>query len=311
MWHNKQVISVGGGKGGVGKSCFAANLGFSLAHTGKKVVLVDADLGAANLHTMVGIRYAAKTLEDFIKGSCGTVEQAILDTPYPGLRLLSSASDILSLAGPNYKERMRLLKGIDAIDCDVLIFDIAAGTHVRAIDFFSLAPVMVILTEPVPTSLENSFSFLKNLLLRQLLRVFYHDREMRSFIQHALSPGAGEQHVHFSELIEKLEKREPKKLTEYNRRFLNKLNGLFMVANRVKSQAQTQAFDMFMKIVKRYLGLQLRIVGHLPFEADMDNAIITRTPFCSKYPHNGYSLEIQRIVERLQTFRSRPQNTFS
>jgi flagellar biosynthesis protein FlhG len=63
----RRVISIGGGKGGIGKSLISANLGIELARRGKKVILVDADLGGANLHTTLGIDVPRRTLSDYIE----------------------------------------------------------------------------------------------------------------------------------------------------------------------------------------------------------------------------------------------------
>ena len=84
-----------GGKGGIGKSSFAADLGVSLAEQGKRVVLVDADIGAANLHTMVGVAYPDRTLADFFRNPKAGLEKALVETPHKNLKLLSSSSDIL------------------------------------------------------------------------------------------------------------------------------------------------------------------------------------------------------------------------
>src|SRR5512140_2044460 len=97
FWGTKRVIAVGGGKGGVGKSTIAANLGVVIAQAGKRVVVVDADIGAANLHTLLGIRFPEKTLRDFIENREDDLEKVLLDTACPGLRLLSSASDVLGI----------------------------------------------------------------------------------------------------------------------------------------------------------------------------------------------------------------------
>ena len=74
MTLEKTIWSVGGGKGGIGKSVVTANIGCALAMAGKKVVLVDADLGGANLHTYFGIKFPEKGLEDYIKGRIGSLD---------------------------------------------------------------------------------------------------------------------------------------------------------------------------------------------------------------------------------------------
>ncbi|MEI6092599.1 MAG: P-loop NTPase, partial [bacterium] len=76
----RKVWAVGGGKGGVGKSLIAANLGIMLARESEKVVLVDLDLGGANLHTCLGVDLPKYTLSDFIQRHVDSLEQLIVPT---------------------------------------------------------------------------------------------------------------------------------------------------------------------------------------------------------------------------------------
>src|SRR6185503_3679856 len=94
----RQIWSIGGGKGGIGKSLLTASLGWQLAQLGKRVVLVDADLGGANLHTCLGLPKPEMTLTDFIRRQVPHIDDVVTDTDVPGLRLISGASDFLSAA---------------------------------------------------------------------------------------------------------------------------------------------------------------------------------------------------------------------
>ena len=299
FWGKKFVISVGGGKGGIGKSCFVGNLGVMLSQMGKKVVLVDADLGAANLHTIIGIAHADKTLKDFITRRYPTLPDVLIDSPYPNLKLLSSASDVLSLSYPTYKEKQRLFSEIQKLDADVIIFDIAAGTHQRAIDFFSLAPLGIILIQPVPTSLENAFSFLKNLLVRHLTRIFYRDLETRNLIINTTDPRNADVSMELSELINKLESQSPEKIAVFRKELVD-LGGRFcIIANGIKTTGQSVVTEKFAKIVRRYLTLNVTVLGNLPFEIFMDRAITERVPFIVKYPDNEFVTEMKEIVTKM------------
>ena len=90
-------MAVGGGKGGVGKSLVSTNLAVALARTGAKVVMLDADLGAPNLHTMFGIMRPQRTVEDFLAGRSATLDEVALATPIPGLRLIGTAREKASV----------------------------------------------------------------------------------------------------------------------------------------------------------------------------------------------------------------------
>ncbi len=303
FWGNKIVIAVGGGKGGVGKSTFSANLGVSMAARGKSVLVIDADLGAANLHTILGVRYPEKTLDDFLSNRHTDLESTLVDTAFANLRLLSSASDVLSLASPSYPERQRLFRAIQKLNVDVIIFDIAAGSQQRATDFFSLAPIGIILVEPVPTSLENAFSFLKNLLVRGLLRRFYHDKEITSFIQNTVDPRSSEKILHFSDLLLKLEEKSPAKVGAYRQLFLEGVCKMFVVVNSVKNQSQIQVAEKFCRIIKRYLALNIEVLGVLPYETAMDDSVINRTPFVAKYPQSPYAKGVADIIARINAIK--------
>lgn len=298
-WGNKFVISIGGGKGGIGKSCFSGNLGVALSQAGKKVLLVDADLGAANLHTIIGIAHAEKTLSDFLKNKYSSLKDVLIESSYPNLKLLSSASDILSLSYPTYKEKQRIISEIQKLDVDVIIFDIAAGTHQRAIDFFTLAPLGIILIQPVPTSLENAFTFLKNLLVRHLVRIFYRDPETRSYILKTSDPRNSESTMELSELINTLESKAPEKIKNFRKQMIETGNKFCIISNCLKTTGQSVITEKFAKIVKRYLTLNVTVLGNLPFEIFMDKAISERTPFIVKYPNSEFVTEMNEIVKRI------------
>ncbi len=298
-WGNKFVISIGGGKGGIGKSSFAGNLAVAFVQSGKRVVVVDADLGAANLHTIIGIRHPKKTLKDFINRKYDTLADALVDSPFPNLKLLSSASDVLSLSYPTYKDRQRLFNEIRKLDTDIILFDIAAGTHQRAIDFFTLAPLGIIMIQPIPTSLENAFSFLKNLLVRHLVRFFYTDKETCAFILKTSDSSHSDHTMELNDLIKMLESKAPEKVALFRRQLLEAGTKFCIVSNNIKTTGQSMVSEKFAKIVKRYLTLNVSVLGNLPFEIFMDRAISERTPFMVKYPDSDYTVAMNGIMKKI------------
>jgi flagellar biosynthesis protein FlhG len=300
MWHqNKRAISVGGGKGGIGKSCFASNLAIALTMQGRRVILVDTDIEAPNLHTFVGINYPKLTLDDYLDSSVKSINDIVLDTPIPKLQLISSAGSIMSLSGLKYLQRQRFFKAVTQLDTDVVIFDVAAGTNTRVVDYFSLAPTMVIMIEPVPTSMENAYMFLKNLMYRHLLRIFYSDKPTSKMILSMLGEKRVQTGQSLEELLLLLEQRSPKPTAEF-RSFLASLNSIFLVINRVRTNEQLAIVDRFARVVKRYLMLDLHDGGGLPFEPDMDSSIIARTPFIIQHPKGKYAQQMEKIAVNLQ-----------
>jgi flagellar biosynthesis protein FlhG len=107
-----RIIAVGGGKGGVGKNLVTSSLVIWLAQHGKKVVVVDTDLGGANLHTCLGQSILDRTLSDFINCRVDSIEDLILETGVKNLGLISGAHDHLTAFDLKYFQKTRLLARI-------------------------------------------------------------------------------------------------------------------------------------------------------------------------------------------------------
>ena len=298
-WENKIALTVAGGKGGIGKSCFAANLGIALSQQGKRVILVDIDIGGANLHTIMGVSYPKHTLTDFYNGSNMPLESILIETPYNNIKLLSSADDTLPFMKPDYEMQQKFKNDIHHLNADVFIFDISAGTHGRALDFFSFTPIGIILIELIPTSLENAFTFIKHLLLRYLLRLLYGDAETKQFIKQLIDPRNNKLLIEFDQILNRLEKSEPEKIKTFRKQLSDNNFQMHIVTNSVQNPELLPVTEKFTKLVKRYLGLNLKILGSLPYEQFMNKAITERVPFIVKYPESEYMNRMQVVAKNI------------
>jgi flagellar biosynthesis protein FlhG len=163
-----RIVSVGGGKGGVGKSLVAASLGIELARRGCRVVLVDCDLGGANLHTCLGIDPPRRTLSEFVNHSVERIEEVFVSTGIPNLSLVSGALDHLDAASPSHGQKLRLIRHLQSMDADFAILDLAAGTQKNTLDFFLLADHKVLVLAPEHSAIENAHRFVKAAFWRRL-----------------------------------------------------------------------------------------------------------------------------------------------
>ena len=183
----RQIWAVGGGKGGIGKSLLAASVGWELARMGRQVVLIDADLGGANLHTRLGLPTPPRTLGDFLQGRCSSLEGVVTATPTLGLRLISGAADLLSAPSIDQAQKTRLLGEIRALDVDVVLIDLGAGTSSNTLDFFLLSDVSILMVVPEPASIHNAYRFIKTALYRRLHAAARPGR-VRALVEAALDP---------------------------------------------------------------------------------------------------------------------------
>lgn len=158
--HPVQVIAVTGGKGGVGKTNTAVNLGIALAETGRQVVLLDADLGLANVDILLGIT-PRETLENVLKGEC-TLRDVLVPGP-GGIRIVPAASGTHTMADLSTREHAGLINAFSDLgdDLDVLIIDTAAGISENVISFTRAAQEVLIVVTNEPTSLTDAYAMIK------------------------------------------------------------------------------------------------------------------------------------------------------
>ena len=124
------IWPIGGGKGGSGKTFLTSVLARLLAESGKRTLLVDLDLGAANLHTLVDVAYPTKSLSDFIRRKTPFLQDTVLQTPTPNLFLISGAHDSLDIANLPYEQKIKIVKAISKLEYDWILLDLGVDLSV-------------------------------------------------------------------------------------------------------------------------------------------------------------------------------------
>jgi flagellar biosynthesis protein FlhG len=160
-----QVVAVTGGKGGVGKTNVSVNLGVALCKLGRRVTLLDADLGLANVDVLLGLK-PRRNLSDVLAGQA-TLAEVVVPGPC-GLRVVPAASGTQAMVQLSAREHAGLISAFSDIahQMDVLIVDTAAGISDEVIHFLCAAQEILVVVCNEPTSITDAYALIKVLNLQ-------------------------------------------------------------------------------------------------------------------------------------------------
>jgi flagellar biosynthesis protein FlhG len=161
---NTRIIAISSGKGGVGKSTITVNLAIAMAQKGKKVLVIDGDLGLGNVNVLLGI-IPKFTLYHVSKG-IKSLKEIILRLD-DGIHIIPGASGYSQLADMKENERKELIKDFtDLEEYDYILIDTGAGIHSSVISFILAANEVLIVTTPEPTSITDSYGLMKSIIAK-------------------------------------------------------------------------------------------------------------------------------------------------
>lgn len=285
-----RVWAVGGGKGGVGKSVVTSNLAVTLARGGARVALVDADLGGANLHTMVGVPSPKRNLSDFIARRVPSLVEIMAPTPISNLWLISGAKALLETANPNYGQKTKILHHIARLDVDHVFLDLGAGAAFNVLDFFLVARKGILVVVPEATSVENAYFFIKAAYFRKLKRA-----QPRAQVKAAI----GE--VMKSEARRSV--RTPRDLmaqvmavdAEAGAALMEEASTFSpsMIVNRVERSEQARLGTEMGSACRDYFGIRLQCLGTLPADNLVRRSVDERRPIVDLFPQSAFASAVR------------------
>jgi flagellar biosynthesis protein FlhG len=294
----KKIWAIGGGKGGVGKSLVSANVAICLALMGNKVVAVDLDLGGANLHTCLGLPIPTMTLSDYISKKITNFEDLLVTTPINNLKIISGAQDELGMANLKHMHKNQIIRKLHELDADYILFDLGAGTAFNTIDFFITADKGILVVLPEPTSIENTYRFIKSVFYRRL-KMVDGIADLEPLIEEAMKSKitASGGSTSPSDLIKKICELNP----EVGLKVKNEM-GLFrpnLIINQVRSQADIDIGYSIQSICRKYFGIEMTFPGSLDYDQSVWQSVRKRKPLLIEYPNSKLVNNFDRIVNRL------------
>jgi flagellar biosynthesis protein FlhG len=290
-----QIWAIGGGKGGIGKSFIISCLGNYLAGQGKRVILIDADLGGANLHSFLGIARPKASLTEFFERKI-PLNELLVPTGINNLDLLTGAIGSLDPDHLKYTQKIKLFNHIKKLSADYILIDLGAGTTFNTIDTFLLADQLIVVTVPEITAIENLYFFLKNTFFRKLA-LSCNEHGLKEILRKAWLDRKKYNIQNFTEFLchlKGLSKKMEKIINEQVEDFTIRI-----VLNQLRNNQDIGIGNSIKSVCKKYYGLNAHYVGYIEHDAIVSRCINQRYPFMQTYPASRCAREIERVAENI------------
>ena len=297
MTSQVNIIAVGGGKGGIGKSVVCTNLAIGIALSGQKVVLMDTDFGASNLHAMLAINNPVHGFQDLFNENSPNTQSLLIDTGISNLKFVSGAGDNPGSANIDTDKVNKVISFIKNLQADTILLDLGPGTNFNVIDFFNISTQNVVLTTPEITSVMKTFSFIRSVLFRRISLAFQGNPEIQKLVDHS-NPGNANIETYTTDLLrEQFKKDFPDHLEQLNTIVKGFTPGL--VVNRVRSKKDLLTGDNLLKLVKKFLGVKATYLGYIIESYRVRDSVDEMVPFLIKDPQSKPSENLQQIISSL------------
>ncbi|MDR2543356.1 MAG: P-loop NTPase [Treponema sp.] len=294
-----RIIPIASGKGGVGKSLVSANLAVAFAQAGKRVVLADLDLGASNLHLVLGHHSPKMGIGTYLNNTKSNFNDVIAETSIRGLRFIPGDNEIPGTANLNAFQRKALVRKLLALkdETDILILDLGAGTHQSILDFFLLSNQGIIVSAPAVTAVLNAYVFLKNAVFRLMFNSCNKGSPARAHLEKIRKDGAGHSKLYIPQILPELKELD---INSYIN-FTNRLKELSprLIMNLVDEPKNADVAMKIRRSCEEYLDLKIEHMGIIYRDVIQDTALSSRIPIILYKPGAILSQAIYRIADKI------------
>ncbi|MDR0463950.1 MAG: AAA family ATPase [Treponema sp.] len=294
-----RVIPIASGKGGVGKSLVSANLAIAFAQAGQRVVLADLDLGASNLHLVLGHQAPKVGIGTFLNNMKSNFIDIISETDVRGLRFIPGDNEIPGASNLTILQRKTLVKKFLALkeDTDIVILDLGAGTHQSILDFFLLSNQGIVVSSPAVTAVLNAYVFIKNTVFHLMFNSWTKGSPARIFMEKIRKDGAGHSKLYIPKILPEIKKIDP---TSYEK-FTKRLGSLTprLIMNLVDEPKNADVAMKIRRSCEEYLDLKIEHLGIIYRDVIQDTALASRLPILLYKPQSVLSQAIYRIADKI------------
>ncbi|HEB72260.1 MAG TPA: hypothetical protein ENI77_06520 [Nitrospirae bacterium] len=294
------IWAIGGGKGGIGKSLVTSSFGTLLARMGKRVLLVDADFGSANLHTFIKTRPNHSSFSNYLT-TCDITEfdNLIAKTEIQNVDMISGSQDALDVADIKSDKIDNLYKALKTVEYDYILIDIGPGTSSVNLDIILQADVRILITTPEPTSVENSFRLLKAVYSHHLKKIMV-SKEYASYrpaLQSMFHSSIGrhdKKNINILKLMKDTFQKEgdDEKILKLN-------NAIHLVVNQAQRKEDLSLGPSMTKALWRHFGIKVVYLGCVKHDHAVIDSIRSRRPLSAYYENSAAAIAIEKSLQTL------------
>jgi len=294
---NSGIWAVGGGKGGTGKSFLTSSMATCLALQGKPTILLDADLGGANLHNFLGMIRPKRSLTDFFERKT-PLRDVIVRTDIANLQLITGSIGSLEPESISFAQKQKLFRHIKALNADTILIDLGAGTHFNTLDSFLLADKMIVVTVPEITAIENMYQFIKSVYYRKLNNIFK-TYNLKTLVEDTWENRSAHNIHSLKDLVNHL------KLGS------DTINGIFeremsdfvvhIIMNEVRTSRDILIGDNLKRVCMNVLGMRVLYSGYTSYDEAVHKNINKRESFILFNRLSPVVRQISEITENIET----------
>ncbi|MBI1950636.1 MAG: P-loop NTPase, partial [Acidobacteria bacterium] len=291
----QSIWAFGGGKGGVGRSLLAANLGIQLARAGRRVVLIDLDLQGCNLQTFLGYQRLPRSLSDLVSGKAALLSQLACETPTSHLRIIGGLQ-----RGELRDDPVAFVRQVagqfSTLSADHVLIDCGSGRWPASVAAFAEATIGILVTTPEPAALESTYLFTEAYLRWCVVRAVTGEK-MAAVHARLQETGVDPAGLSFRGLMTRLQDIDAASrdaIAAVVRR-----TRLELLLNQVRTEADEEAAACLASGFRKCFGVNLSTAGIIEHDLSVLQAVQKRRPLSQQYPNAASTKEISRAAARL------------
>jgi len=293
-----RVWAMASGKGGVGKSVVTSSLAIAFARRGRRCALLDLDLGGANLHTLLGVPRLRPNLSDFLRREVASLSDVLGSTGVENLWMASGDRSSANAANPKHSQKEKLIRHIRRLEVDEIFLDLGAGSAFHVLDFFLASHRGVLLVTPEPTSIENTYHFLKAAFFRSLRRSL-RDPQVAEAMDQALTQRSSRGVRSPLDLVRAVAEIDPAAGEQLGGR-VRTFRPMLLV-NQVCDSNQRGLGARLARECRAHLGAHVQALGSVAADPCVPLAVQRGEPVHRLSPNSQFSTDIDLLAQRLLT----------